>query len=219
MTRIVVIEESDATRAFLMDNLAAEGFEVFEAWDFDTATAQLRTKDPQLVVADLNGHTARLLDWIDEHGIDARFFALTSEDTADNRIRLYERGAQDVMAKPFTFVELKIRLRALLGRRQSPRRMHAGPLVVDRSSRIVTANGQEVPELSSKEFALLSILAAEPTRVFTKPELLKAIWGSKLDSSTRTLDSHACRLRNKLKTAGVDGVINVWGVGYRLMDP
>ena len=70
--------------------------------------------------------------------------------------------------------------------------------------------------LSQKEFALLRALAAEPTRVFTKAELLRDVWGFRALGATRTLDTHACRLRQKLGVHGDRFVVNVWGVGYRL---
>jgi DNA-binding response OmpR family regulator len=73
-------------------------------------------------------------------------------------------------------------------------------------------------ELSQKEFSLLRTLATEPTRVFTKEDLLRNVWGFRTLGSTRTLDSHACRLRRKLERDGDRFVINVWGVGYRLID-
>ena len=73
-------------------------------------------------------------------------------------------------------------------------------------------------DLSQKEFALLRTLAAEPTRVFTKEELLRDVWGFRSLGSTRTLDSHACRLRHKLALHGDRYIVNVWGVGYRLID-
>ncbi len=72
--------------------------------------------------------------------------------------------------------------------------------------------------LSQKEFALLRTLVSEPTRVFTKEELLRTVWGYRSHGSTRTLDSHACRLRHKLGARGDRYVVNVWGVGYRLVD-
>jgi DNA-binding response OmpR family regulator len=73
-------------------------------------------------------------------------------------------------------------------------------------------------ELASKEFALLRALATEPTRVWTKEELLRGVWGFRSLGTTRTLDSHACRLRKKLGRGGERFVVNVWGVGYRLID-
>jgi DNA-binding winged helix-turn-helix (wHTH) protein len=95
-----------------------------------------------------------------------------------------------------------------------------GPLTVDPSARRVTVAEAEI-YLSKKEFALILVLASQPSRVFSKTELLETIWdyagGSEM--KTRTLDSHASRLRNKLRRAGAGSmVINIWGIGYRLWD-
>ena len=77
----------------------------------------------------------------------------------------------------------------------------------------------EPVHLAGKEFELLSALAAEPHRVFTKDELLRDVWGYRTFTRTRTLDSHVCRLRQKLEREPGDAwVINVWGVGYTLVD-
>ena len=95
--------------------------------------------------------------------------------------------------------------------------MRIGPLVIDPTSRFVTLHGERI-ELSQKEFALLRQLALEPSRVWTKAELLRIVWGYRAASTTRTLDSHACRLRGKLGVRGERWVVNVWGVGYRLLD-
>lgn len=74
-------------------------------------------------------------------------------------------------------------------------------------------------DVSAKEFALLCALAADPMRVFTKRELLRDVWALQHPGTTRTLDSHACRLRRKLAAAGAPNmIVNVWGVGYRLLD-
>jgi DNA-binding response OmpR family regulator len=95
--------------------------------------------------------------------------------------------------------------------------MAAGPLAVDRATRRVTVHGFPVA-LASKEYELLVKLATQPTRVFTKDELLRDVWGFRSIGRTRTLDSHASRLRRKLGQAGAeDCVLNVWGVGYRLL--
>jgi len=94
-----------------------------------------------------------------------------------------------------------------------------GELTVDQSTREVTLRGRRI-ELSQKEFALLGALVDEPPRVFTKQELLRDVCGFRVPGQTRTLDSHACRLRRKLEqVAGDRFLVNVWGVGYRLVDP
>jgi DNA-binding response OmpR family regulator len=123
------------------------------------------------------------------------------------------------VAKPFHFPEVAARIRSILrrrnARREGPRRV--GEIVVDTATREVRVAGRPV-ELANKEFTLLLALSAEPTRVFTKQELLRDVWGYRSMGRTRTLDSHASRLRRKLDPARGRYVVNVWGVGYRLID-
>ena len=95
--------------------------------------------------------------------------------------------------------------------------MRVGPLEVDPLGRQVWLDGEPVA-LSKKEFALLRALAAEPTRVFTREELLRGVWGFQSLGTTRTLDAHAARLRKKLAVGDGRFIVNVWGVGYRLID-
>lgn len=95
--------------------------------------------------------------------------------------------------------------------------LRVGPLELDPLSRQVELDGRPI-HLSKKEFALLRALAEEPTRVFTREELLRGVWGYRSLGTTRTLDTHASRLRKKLSPAGGGLVVNVWGVGYRLVD-
>src|SRR6185437_6336706 len=135
-----------------------------------------------------------------------------------DRLRGFDRGADDYICKPFSYPELRGRVAAVLRRAgQRPRsgRLRVGELEVDPSARVARLRGT-VLSLSSKEFALVRTLAADPTRVFTKEELLRTIWGYRTMGSTRTLDSHACRLRHKLGRAGDRFVVNVWGVGYQI---
>jgi DNA-binding response OmpR family regulator len=88
---------------------------------------------------------------------------------------------------------------------------------VDTARREVRVGERQV-KLANKEYALLLALSAEPTRVFTKQELLRDVWGFRSMGRTRTLDSHASRLRRKLDPESGRYVINCWGVGYRLVD-
>ena len=88
---------------------------------------------------------------------------------------------------------------------------------IDPAARVATVRGRQLA-LAAKEFALLRTLASAPTRVFTKEELVRVVWGFRSMGRTRTLDSHACRLRQKLRVQGDKFLVNVWGVGYRLID-
>jgi DNA-binding response OmpR family regulator len=133
-------------------------------------------------------------------------------------LRAFEWGADDFMAYPPRYLELRARLCALLrrtGDRTPRRRLNVGLLEVDTLARTAQLRGQPVA-LSRLEFALLTHLASEPERVFTRQELLGEVWGFR--SPSRTLDSHACRLRRKLAWSGERWVVNVRGVGYRLHD-
>ena len=124
------------------------------------------------------------------------------------------------VGKPFSYGELRLRLAAMLRRtneRSGRGRLCVGALELDPAARDVRLRGRRV-DLSQKEFALLRALMADPTRVMTKEELLRDVWGFRSLGTTRTLDSHACRLRNKLGIEGDLFVVNVWGVGYRLVD-
>jgi DNA-binding response OmpR family regulator len=125
-----------------------------------------------------------------------------------------------VVAKPFCYPQLLARIRAVLRRtydRPTGRTLRVGALRIDVAARAVHLDGRPV-ELAGREYALLVHLAAEPTRVFTKQELLREVWGYRANGSTRTLDSHAIRLRRKLCAVHDHAwVQNIWGVGYRLM--
>jgi DNA-binding response OmpR family regulator len=184
---------------------------------------------PDLLVVDVNGQTLSLVDAIrGGKGVagrinpDVPIMVLTGRCDELHRVRYLQRGADDVIAKPFSYPELRERVAAVLRRSARPRRgsmLRAGPVTIDLAARTVDVVGQPV-ELSRLEFDLLRTLAGEPGRVFTRAELLRDVWGYPRATRTRTLDSHMARVRGKLRAAGADRlVVSVWGVGYRLDPP
>jgi len=227
---ILVVEDDAATRTFLADNLTADGYELLVAGTLRDALRQLEYHRVDLAVIDVGLPDGSGLDLLaavrsaTEAGarLDPRLpiILLSGRAGEIERMRGFERGADDFVAKPFGYGELRLRIAAVLRRARDRRaggRLRVGDLTIDPASREVLLRGMPVA-LSQKEFALLSALAAEPTRVFTKTELLRDVWGFRAMGSTRTLDSHACRLRHKLARGGSRFVVNVWGVGYRLVD-
>jgi DNA-binding response OmpR family regulator len=227
---ILVVEDDEPTRTFLADNLTADGYELLVAENVRDGLRLLETKFPDIVVVDLGLPDGSGLDILRRarasDGVASRIdpavpmLVLSGRDGELDRLRGFERGCDDYLCKPFSYPELRARVAALLRRadlRRRPARLRVGDLEIDSAARVVRLRGAPV-ELSQKEFALVRALASEPTRVFTKDELLRTIWGFRALGSTRTLDSHACRLRHKLARFGDRFVVNVWGVGYRLVD-
>jgi DNA-binding response OmpR family regulator len=227
---ILVVEDDPATRTFLADNLTADGYELLVADTTRHAARLLETRAPDLVLLDLGLPDAdglELLRRVRESDraaarvdADLPVLVLSGRGGELERMRAWDRGCDDYVVKPFAYPELRARIGAVLRRASGRRRtgrVRVGPLEVDPLSRDVRVGGRAVT-LAAKEFALLRALAAEPTRVFTKEELLRDVWGFRSLGQTRTLDSHACRLRQKLGAGGERFVVNVWGVGYRLVD-
>jgi DNA-binding response OmpR family regulator len=226
---LVVCEDDDVTLDLLCEHLAADRFGVMPAPSASDALRLCRYNHPDLLLLDLSLPDASGLDVLREiryaDGVDSRFdprlpvIVLTGRGGDTDRVRGLDSGADDYIVKPFRYPELRARINAVLRRREAraegPTRV--GDLVIDPVRHRVTV-GERVVHLSKKEFGLLRALAANPTRVYTKEELLKDIWAYKGNSKTRTLDSHASRLRRKLDPEGGRFIVNCWGIGYRLID-
>jgi DNA-binding response OmpR family regulator len=221
---LLVAEPEPETRAYLERQLRVDGFDVLGAAASADALALAEQARPSLV---LSGglELCSLLRagtpggrW--DRNVPVIVVADVDADPLD-RVRAFERGADDVVERPVFYIELVARIKAVLrraARGNDAEVLDAGAVRVDRRTRRVTFRGTPVP-LAGKEFELAAKLATEPTRVFTKDELLRDVWGFRCVPRTRTLDSHASRLRRKLCAAGAeDVVVNVWGVGYRLLD-
>ncbi len=227
-TAVLVAEPEPETRGFLERHLAADGFEVLGADEGRQALALVERAHPDLVLLDATLPDAsgvelcqRLRDGEPGRAWDRRVpVILLGDSDADavDRVRAFARGADDYVAKPFHYDELLARMRAILRRAAPPLddRIELGELVIDRPARRVTV-AREPVVLSGKEYELLLTLASDPERVFRKEELLKDVWGFRSYARTRTLDSHACRLRRKLSRGDREYVVNHWGVGYRLL--
>ncbi len=225
---VVVCEDDAATLELLCDHLAADRFEVVPAPSAADALRHCQYRSPDLLLLDLVLPDASGLDVLREIRAAERstgrydsglpVIVISGRASEVDRVRGLEQGADDYVTKPFHYPELSARVRSVLRRRSDQRRgsIRIGDLAIDPSRREVRVDGQRVA-LANKEYELLLALAAEPRRVFTKSELLRDVWDFKTMGRTRTLDSHASRLRRKLDAEGGRFVVNVWGVGYRLI--
>ena len=219
---VLVAEPETETREYIGRQLRDDGFDVLDAARRSEALELAeRTKPDVVLLAELDlclrlrrGEPGR--NW--DRNVPVIVLAPTSDPV--ERVRALDRGADDVIGRPFAYEELLARIRALLRRStaSSAEVLIAGELVLDRRTRRVSVRDTLVA-LSAKEFELLAWLAADPYRVWTKDELLREVWGFRALGRTRTLESHASRLRKKLRTGGDERyVVNVWGVGYRLLE-
>jgi DNA-binding response OmpR family regulator len=228
--RVLIVEDHPLTRRFLADNLCADGYEPLEADTVAHARRLILGAEPALAVLDLELPDGDGLDLLAElratpgdgcaTGSSLPVLVLSGRASELDRVRGLRRGADDYLPKPYAYSELLARVEALLRRsaaRPRTSRMRVGTLELDPHGRQVWLEGREV-RLSGKEFGLARMLASEPTRTFTREELLREVWGFKSQGATRTLDTHAYRLRRKLSAGRTSFVINVWGVGYRLVD-
>lgn len=226
MSSILIVEADHAAATFLCDQLAADDYTPAVVSTVEAARQSAAESVPALVLlgdpAEPRGALALLAEiragrWPFDPWLPALVLSASVEEI--DLLRAFRYGADDVVASAAGYPELRARIAALL-RRSAPHRagriVRVAGLEIDTRARSVRLEGESVT-LTQREYSLLVHLAADPERVFTKDELLGAVWGDRSFAATRTLDSHACRLREKLgRTGDRAWMINVWGVGYAL---
>jgi DNA-binding response OmpR family regulator len=221
---LLLTEPEEATRSFLERHLIQDGFDVVEAENGEALDLVELARPDLVLIGDPEGlELCRRLregrpgrSWGRE--VPVILLGAQESDPVD-RVRAFDRGCDDYLDRPFHYDELVARIRAVLRRTAPPEseRLAAGEIEIDKPTRRVTVAGERV-ELPTKEYELLVKLASDPHRVFTKDELLREVWGFRSHGRTRTLDSHASRLRRRLtRPDGAEYVSNVWGVGYCLL--
>lgn len=227
--QVVVCESDEATLESICDRLTADRFSVLPAPTAGDALRLCRYEEPDLMLLDLALPDRSGLDVLrairQADALATRFdprlpiIVLGGRVADAERVRVLEEGADDLVSRPASYEELRARISAVLRRSQNQgeRPIRVGELVVDPGRRTARVGDREVP-LTKKEFALLRMLATNPTRVFSKEELLAAIWNRERSAgAARTVDSHASRLRRKLDPEHQTYIVNCWGIGYSLV--
>lgn len=221
---VLVVEDEDALSELLQYNLKKEGFRVSVAADGEEALMLVEERQPDVVVLDwmlpkISGiEVCRRLRSRQETR-NLPIVMLTARGEEADRIRGLDTGADDYIVKPFLMKELFARLRAVLRRIRpglAEDRVNVGDLSIDRVAHRVMRSGDEV-HLGPTEFRLLDYLMQHPGRVFSREQLLDAVWGSDVYVEARTVDVHIGRLRKALNKAGeTDPIRTVRSAGYAL---
>jgi DNA-binding response OmpR family regulator len=222
---VVVCSADGPTLEAICDHLVDRGFGVLSAPDAEVAFLICRYGRAEALILDLALPDAAAHDLLQQRTKDTAFpdlavLALAPPGEVPPTVDSPALAVDDLLPRPFDLDHMVHRLEAILRRRhgRDDAVLRLGDLVIDPPRYKVTVGGREV-RLARKELVLLRVLASDPTRVFSKEELLRDVWGAgRTAASTRTLDSHASRLRRKLDPEGRRFVINCWGVGYKLVD-
>jgi two-component system, OmpR family, phosphate regulon response regulator PhoB len=224
MARILVVEDEADIQEVLAYNLKRDGHDVTLTATAKEGLRQVRERRPELVLLDLmlpDGSGTELCKTLRQDAATraVRVIMLTAKGEEIDRVLGFELGADDYMVKPFSVRELLLRVQAVLRRTstdESGESTQFGMLRVDRGAHRVWVEGHEV-ELTALEFKLLLTLHDRRNRVQTRDALLSDVWRIDADVTTRTVDTHVKRLREKLGTAGVY-IQTVRGVGYRFAE-
>jgi DNA-binding response OmpR family regulator len=224
MAKVLIVDDEPKIVRLVADYLTAAGFGVTTAASGTEALMRTRTDAPDLVVLDLG---LPGLDGLDvtrtlRRNGDLPIIMLTARHDETDRVIGLELGADDYVTKPFSPRELVARIRAVLRRRAGGGQLEvvqAGDLSLDVPRMRATRGGQPV-KLTATEFQLLTAMAREPGRVFTRSQLLDAIHGVAFESYERAIDAHIKNIRRKLEPdpRAPRYLQTVYGVGYRLAD-
>ena len=221
---ILVVEDEDSLATLLQYNLQKEGYDIALAGDGEEAMLLVDERLPDLIVLDwmlpkISGiEVCRRLRQRNETR-NVPIIMLTARGEETDRVRGLDTGADDYVVKPFSMTELTARIRAVLRRLRpglAEDRVRRGDLLIDRVAHRVKRAGAEI-HLGPTEFRLLDYLMQHPGRVFSREQLLDAVWGSDVYVEARTVDVHIGRLRKALGVSESDDPIRtVRSAGYSL---
>ena len=226
MAKILVVDDEKLIVKGISFSLQADGMEVDAAYDGEEALGKIREKNYDMVLLDVMLPKMSGMDVCQavREFSDVPIIMLTAKGEDMDKILAFDNGVDDYLTKPFNILEVKARIKAILRRNQKNQRepesnapLSAGDLSLDIESRRVMLGEREI-NLTAKEFDILVLLMKNPNKVFSREQLLSAIWENKANEAgdVRTVDVHVRRLREKIEPSpsAPRYVHTKWGVGY-----
>lgn len=217
MSHILILEDEAEIASFLAKGLTADGYTTTTVNNGTSALAIMQQVQPDLVILDLglpdtDGFT--VLQHMRGAGLTTPVIILTARSSVSDTVSGLQSGADDYMSKPFSFEELRARIKLRLGKDATnpAADLSHGDLRLDVRNRTATVDGTTV-ELTAREYSLVETFLLNPGQVLSREELLEAVWGQDMDAGSNVVEVYMRYLRRKL---GVDRFVTVRGVGYRL---
>ncbi len=221
--RILIVEDEKRIQDFLSRGLESAGYAVDVAGEGDTALEMVHATEYDLVILDImlpGMDGLSLLEKIRNRKTSPPVLILSARDAVDDRVKGLELGADDYLTKPFAFVELLARVRALLRRGQpTPERIQVGDLALDCIRRKVTRDNENI-ELAPKEFSILEYMMRNRGRPLSRTMIVEHVWDMDYDGLTNIVDVYIRHLRSKIDDKWPAKMIHtVRGIGYMLDAP
>jgi two-component system, OmpR family, alkaline phosphatase synthesis response regulator PhoP len=227
--RVLIVDDNKSIRGMVSAYLKEKGYEVIEAADGIQGLDRGLSSSPNVIILDvvmpgIDGF--KLCQLLREKGVKAPIIMLTEKATIEDKVTGFSKGADDYLAKPFSSLELELRLQALLRRssgepdeQPTQKVIKLGDMEIDLERHKVSIEGRDVL-LTPIEFNILKLLASTPGYVYTRQDLLNVIWDTAYEGYKRNIDPHVNRLRTKIEENPKKPkyVLTVWGVGYKFND-
>ena len=227
LAKILVVDDDSSIRNLIYRFLSKQNYQVESAEDGKTALTMFEHFNPDLVILDVNLPDAIGYNLCQEMQNRTKVFVLmlTSRADEEDKIRGFSQGADDYLTKPFSLVELEVRVGAILKRQRvvtaaEKQRLIFNKLVVDPERREVTIDNQLIP-LTALEFDLLRFLASHPGRVWRRSELIQEVWDYEYVGDQRVVDVHIGQIRKKIEIDATQPILiqTIRGVGYKFEAP
>lgn len=222
---VLVVDDNDSIRSMVKDSLSDKGYAVIEASNGVQGLEMALSKQPGVIVLDvvmpgMDGF--KVCHMLREKGVTTPVIMLTERISIEDKVEGFSKGVDDYLGKPFDLIELEVRVQALWRRASAGSNqavesiIRQGEMELDLKRHRVKLGGREVT-LTPIEFSILEFLASNPGHVYSRQDILTAIWDTAYEGYKRNIDPHVNRLRTKIEENPKDPkyVLTVWGVGYK----